>query len=134
MKKIITLVAISVLIFSCSKEVTTPNGGVFRGVFEMTGLNGGGFETGSCTIALFEESKRFSMSTDTTSNVPYSCYGSYAITDGTKMTFTSEQVAPLNGDQNIILDSIYTYVFDDVNFKLTKVVDTIKYDFRFLRY
>jgi len=134
MKKIITLIAISIVIFSCKKAVTTPTSGIFRGVFEMTGLNGGGFEEGSCTIALFEETKSFGMSTDTTSSVPYGCSGTYVITDGTKMTFSSETQAPLNGNQHIILDSIYSYTFDDTSFELSKVIDTIKYEFRFLRY
>ena len=134
MKKLITLIAISITIFSCNKAITTPTSGIFRGVFEMTGLNGGGFETGSCTIAMDENKKSFSFNADTTSTVPYECGGTYVITDGTKMTFSSTHLAPSNGDQNIILDSVYTYTFDDNAFDLSKVVDTIKYDFRFLRY
>ncbi len=134
MKKIITIIAISVAIFSCKKEITTPNSGTYRGVFEMAGLNGSGYETGLCTIAMSEESRSFVLSVDTAATAPYFCAGNYKITSGTTMTFSSEHLAPINGDQNIILDSIYNYTFDNLSFTLTKVVNTIQYDYRFVRY
>ncbi len=60
--------------------------------------------------------------------------GSQRIQDGTKMKFNSTQLAPMDGDQNIILDSTFNYVFDDVRFELTRTIDTIKYDYEFIRY
>ena len=134
MKKYIILFAISVLILSCSKEITTPNSGIFRGTFEMTGLNGGGFETGQCTIALYEDSQSYVLSADTTTSLPYNCSGKYIITNATSMTFITKTIPVLNSDPHIILDSNYTYLFDDTKFELSKVIDTIKYEFNFFRY
>jgi len=134
MKKIILIVTISLSILSCKKNITTPNSGIFRGVFEMTGLNGGGFETGNCSLAMYEEVGRYAINVDTSETVPYASGGTYIINDATKITFSSNTIPPLNSNPHIFLDSIYTYSFDDNVFELTKVIDTIKYEYRFFRY
>jgi len=130
---IYTLTLIILTIVSCKKEITEPRGGIFRGTFTKTILNGGKF-TGDCTLALNEQQLSFILSVDTTSDVPYNCRGTYSVLDVTKIKFYSSYLAPNGGDQNIILDSVYTYFFDDVRFDLTKQIDTITYEFNFIRY
>lgn len=134
MKKTLLIIAIILVAISCKKAVTQPNSGIFRGTFTKTGLNGGGEFTGDCTIALDDKNSTFTLNVDSTSNVPYKCYGTYLITDGTKMKFHTSTGIPENGDQYMLLDSVYTYSFDDVRFDLSKQIDTIKYEYHFIRY
>lgn len=134
MKKVISLIALTILLISCKKEVTTPTSGIFRGRFEMTGFNGGGFETGACTIALNDKTRSFSLSVDDAENVPYPSSGTYVISNALEMIFASKQTPAPNTNPHILLDSVYSYKFDDTSFEITKIIDTIKYDYKFLRY
>ncbi len=135
MKKIIFIASLSLIVFSaCKKEITQPRGGIFRGVFTKTGLNGGGEFTGDCSLALNDQSMTFLLEVDTSSVLPYKTSGTYAIIDATKMKFSSNYLAPDNGDQQMILDSVYNYTFDDTRFDIIKQIDTIKYEYNFIRY
>lgn len=100
----------------------------------MTGSNGGGIETGDCTIALNDVQESYVLSVDTSAQYPYNCSGSFFIVDDTKMKFSSNYLAPDGGDQNIILDSVYSYVFDDTRFEAIRQIDTILYEYKFIRY
>ncbi len=135
MKKIlITIIIIFTGIISCKKPVTQPKSGIFRGTFSKIGLNGGGEFTGDCTIALDDKKSTYALNVDSTSTVPYQCYGTYIIVDGTKMKFHASSGLPTGGDQYLLLDSVYTYSFDDTRFDLSKQIDTIKYEYHFIRY
>ncbi len=134
MKKTLLIIAIILVAISCKKTVTKPNSGIFRGTFTKTGLNGGGEFTGDCTIALDDKNNTYVLGVDSTSNVPYGCYGSYLIVDGVKIKFHSSIGVPTGGDPYMLLDSVYTYSFDDVRFDLSKQIDTIKYEYHFIRY
>ncbi len=135
MKKVLYTIVLGLTVIACKKTVTQPRSGIFRGVFEMTGVNGGGFETGDCTVALNDQTGKFVLSVDTTSVVPYATYGNYTINDGTKMNFIASSVdTSALVDQHLYLDSTYNYIFDDDVFELKKQVDTVKYEYRFVRY
>ena len=135
MKKALFIIITTFIgITSCKKTVTQPKSGIFRGTFSKIGLNGGGEFTGDCTIALDEKNNTYRLNVDSTSNVPYKCYGTYIIIDGTKMKFHSSTGLATGGDQYMLLDSVYTYSFDDTRFDLSKQIDTIKYEYHFVRY
>lgn len=134
MKKVISLIVLTILLISCKKEVTTPTSGIFRGRFEMTGFNGGGIETGACTIALNDKTRSFSLSVDDAESVAYPSSGTYTISNPIEMSFASKQMPIANTNPHILLDPIYTCKFDDTSFEITKIIDTIKYDYKFLRY
>lgn len=135
MKRIIFTLSLTLLIFSaCKKEITTPRGGIFRGTFTKTGLNGGGEFTGDCSLALDDNQMSFRLEVDSTSEVPYKSSGTYNVLDATKIKFYCNYEAPQGGDQQMILDSVYTYTFDDTRFDFSKQIDTIKYEYKFIRY
>ena len=136
MKKAISVIILLFAITSCKKEYVQPRSGIFRGVFQMTGLNGGGYETNDCTIAINDKDGHYSFSVDTTGTVPFPSTGSYVILDGTNMKFdimygrdTSSLI-----NQNLYLNDTYTYYFDDTRFELSKKVDSILYEYKFIRY
>lgn len=135
MKKQFILFTLLLLgLFSCKKAITEPRGGIFRGTFTKTGLNGGGEFTGDVSLALNDNQMSFVLGVDTTSEVPYQCNGTYSLVDVTKIKFYCSYEAPLGGDQNMILDSVYTYTFDDTRFEFSKLIDTIKYEYNLIRY
>jgi len=135
MKKTLFLLTIILLgFFSCKKAITEPRGGIFRGTFTKTGLNGGGEFTGDVSLALNDNQMSFVLGVDTTSEVPYQCSGTYSLIDATKINFYSSHIAPIGGDQNMILDSVYNYTFDDTRFEFSKLIDTIKYEYNLIRY
>ena len=116
MKKIFYTFALVFVFMACKKTITQPRSGIFRGVFEMTGTNGGGFESGDCTIALNDVSNTFSLSVDTTASYPFACGGTYNMIDGVKMEFSrSGGVDTSEFDvRHMYLDTVYNYVFDDI--------------------
>lgn len=134
MKKSIWAVMLLIGVLSCKKEYTQPRSGIFRGTFEKSVTTSNSFETGDCTLALNDKNESFSLNVDTISTVPYACGGSYAIIDATKISFSSSHLAPEFGDQYIILDSTFTYSFDDTRFDLTRKIDTVVYEYKFIRY
>lgn len=136
MKKAISVIILFTVIAGCNKEYVEPRSGIFRGVFEMTVLNGEGFETGGCTISLNDQSNQFLFNSDTTSDFPYSCSGLYSLIDATHIRFDKQYgIDPsLVADNHLYLDTIYTYKFDDTRFEITKEVNTILYEYKFIRY
>ena len=135
MKKGLILIALTLIVWACKKEITTPNGGIFRGKFEMMGLNGGGFETGNCTLAIYEKEMIFALSVDTSATFPLNTSGKFQIIDATQMNFEAKQTLPFGyTNPHVFLDSVYTYTFDDNFFELIKVIDTIEYKYQFIRY
>jgi hypothetical protein len=135
MKKILFIFVLLLIgITSCKKAITEPRGGIFRGTFTKTGLNGGGEFTGDVSLALNDNQMSFVLAVDSTSEVPYPCGGTYSIIDATKIKFYCSYEAPLGGDQNMILDSVYNYTFDDTRFEFNKLIDTIKYEYNLIRY
>jgi hypothetical protein len=120
---------------SCKKPITQPNGGIYRGVFIETGLNGGLEFNGDCTLALNEAQNTYVLAVDSTSSVPYPCSGTYRIIDDSKIQFfTNANTQDSTIDANLFLDSIYIYSFNNTNFDLSKTVDTIKYEYKLVRY
>ena len=136
MKKIFFVFLLGLSVTACKKAVTQPKSGIFRGVFEMTGLNGGGFETGDCTMSLNDVSNAFALSVDTSSVFPIESSGFYNTIDATKMRFFENGgVGDLHFHiRHLYLDTIYNYTFDDNIFELKKQVDTVLYEYRFVRY
>lgn len=136
MKKVVWIVVLFVGVISCKKEYVQPRSGIFRGVFEMTGLNGGGFETNDCTISINDNNNSYSFNADTTGSVPYPSGGSYLILDGTNMKFSVETAYDASSavNQDLYLNDTYTYYFDDTRLELSKKVDTILYEYKFIRY
>jgi hypothetical protein len=136
MKKKLCIMVLGLIVLACKKTVTQPKSGIFRGVFEMTGTNGGGYETGDCTISLNDVTSVFALSVDTTATYPLASSGIYNIIDATKMSFSQNSgVDPMEFDiRHLYLDTTYNYNFDDNVFELKKQVDTILYEYRFVRY
>ena len=124
MKKVFCIIVLVVIAIACKKTVTQPKSGVFRGVFEMTGVNGGGYETGDCSIALNDVTGSYSLSVDTTSQYPYASGGTYVVIDATKMSFDVTTTVDTSSslDQHLYLDTTYNYTFDDNVFELKKQV------------
>ena len=136
MKKIFCIIGLGLAILACEKTVTQPKSGIFRGVFEMTGTNGGGFETGDCSISLNDVTGSYSLSVDTTSAYPLGSGGTYLVVDATKMSFIATTPRDTSAliNQHLYLDTTYNYTFDDNIFELKKQVDTVLYEYRFVRY
>lgn len=134
MKNIFILGLLGLVFVSCKKTYSEPRAGIFRGSYEILGLNGGGFLSGDCTIALDDVQGKYSFNTDTTGSLYFPSSGFYTLVDGTKMNFIQKTLKTPTVDPYVYLDSTFNYVFDDTRFELTRTIDTIKYDYKFIRY
>jgi hypothetical protein len=134
MKKYFVFGLLAIAFLSCKKTYNEPRAGIFRGSYEVLGLNGGGFLSGDCTIALDDVQGKYSFNTDTTGSLYFPSSGFYNLVDGTKMDFIQKSLQNPSIDRNLYLDSTFNYIFDDTRFELTRTIDTIKYDYKFIRY
>lgn len=134
MKNIFILGLLGLVFVSCKKTYSEPRAGIFRGSYEILGLNGGGILSGDCTIALNDVSQSYSFNTDTTGSLYFPSNGVYTIIDGTKIDFIQNTAKNIYLNPNIYVDSTFNYLFDDTRFELTRTIDTIKYDYKFIRY
>jgi hypothetical protein len=134
MKKI-ALIAAVIFAFStsCKKPVTEPNAGIYRGTFFQIYDNGDTNGQGITYIALSKESGTFSLSGDTATGAPYTCYGDYSIDSPTHMTFINEAVVEVGYQPYYLLDTTYEYTFDDHAFTLRLQVDTTRYEYNLIR-
>ena len=117
---------------SCKKEVTTPNNGIYRGVFmeiDSSGL-GDTLADGVLHMALFESNQTFAVKGDTNTMAPASHNGSYVIDAAGLMIFDTPGTPNPQYDPDHYLDTAYTYTFDDVNFtlQLVKAGKLYRYD------
>jgi hypothetical protein len=135
MQKSITIMGSIVLILlaGCKKPVTEPNSGIYRGTFFQILDNGDTISQGIAYLALSKGEQSFTLSGDTTTGAPLSCYGDYVINNATQMTFTNEAVVDFGYQPHIVLDTLYSYTFDNRNFKLELEVDTKHFEYNLVR-
>ncbi|MBK9592510.1 MAG: hypothetical protein IPO32_13790 [Crocinitomicaceae bacterium] len=73
------------------------------------------------------------MSGDTNTGAPYPCAGTYIINNSTQITFTNTTSFDVGFQPHYLLDTTYTYTFDNKNFTLDFVDDTTRYEYNLLR-
>lgn len=124
-----------VLAVSCKKPVTQPNSGIYRGTFCEIYDNGDTNGQGIAVIALTADgsSGSFNMNGDTATGAPYPCYGSYVVNNGTQMTFNNDGNFETGYHPNYVLDTVYTYTFDNYNFKFNLKIDTTLFEYKLIR-
>ena len=134
MKIVILIIGTTLFVVSaCKKPVTEPNSGIYRGTFFEIFDNGDTGGQGVAYIAISKGDNGFSLSGDTATGAPLSCYGSYIINNTTQMTFNNTSNVDFGYHPYNILDTTYNYVFDDHNFHLDLILDTTRYEYRLIR-
>ena len=138
MKKTTLILGFAVLaISSCKKAILEPNSGIYHGVFIQVLDNGDTNAQGIVNLALTSNGGggTFSMNGDTASGAPYPCAGNYVIDNSAKMTFTNTAVVDTieYSQPHYILDTTYSYVFDDHNFVLQLMAGTTRYQYNLIR-
>lgn len=134
MKSVVIFLSLSLLVIAgCKKPITEPNSGIYRGTFFEIFDNGDTGGQGIAYIALSKGDGGFSLSGDTATGAPLSCYGTYVINNSTQMTFTNNAIVDYGYHPYNILDTVYYYTFNDHNFNLTLEVDTMRYEYNLIR-
>lgn len=131
MKKYLLFPFALLVLMACKKPITEPNSGIYRGPFFQIYDNG---DTNAQGIAVLALSKgdiggTFTMTGDTNTGAPYSCYGNYIIDNSTKMTFYNSASVDVGYQPYYLLDTSFIYTFNDVNFTLNLVIDTTEYQY-----
>lgn len=129
------IVVVGLVLVGCKKPITEPNSGIYRGTFLQIYDDTDTNAQGVAVIALSKDGfgGTFSMSGDTATGAPYSCYGDYSIDNSTKMTFTNNAVVQVGYQPHYLLDTTYSYTFDDHNFRLDLEIDTVQYQYILVR-
>ncbi len=136
MKKTIFFCSLLALVLTgCKKPVTEPNSGIYRGTFFQIFDNGDTNAQGIANLALSKDGfgGYFTMSGDTLTGAPISCSGSYVIDNSTQMTFSNTAIIETGYQPHYILDTTYSYTFDDYNFTLEMIQDTTRYEYTLIR-
>lgn len=136
MKKLTLFVLfVALVFFSCKKPSTTPNSGIYSGTFTAR-VNGVPEATGNVTLALFENGSSYALSGDTTTGTPLSHGGTWSIQSGSIIYFTWDKGAVYANatDSTYLLDSAFTYTFNDVNFSVSQIVDSAEYTYELTRF
>lgn len=132
-RKLPLLVGIVLMSLSCKKEVTTPNNGIYRGVFREIATNGDTLASGVTYLALNESNLVFTMSGDSVSNAPATHGGTYLIDNPSTMQFSNFSLIDTVYDIDHYLDTTYNYKFDDNNFKLWQIRYGKTYEYNLVR-
>ena len=131
--KSLIVVAIPLIFVSCKKPITEPNSGIYRGTFYEIFDNGDTAGQGVANLALNDEKNWFQLSGDTATGAPLSCNGNYAILSSTLIDFEDISNVDFGYHPFNILDTTFTYVFDNKNFTMTLKVDTALYEYKLVR-
>lgn len=135
MKKTLFLSSVIILmLFSCKKEITIPNNGIYRGVFNQIHNGTDTVTSGVAVIALFESNSVYNLVGDSLTHAPATHGGGYLVVDSDKIDFSSNPVSGGVYNFNHYLDTIYSYFFDDVNFNFWLERDTILYEYKLVRF
>jgi hypothetical protein len=124
---------ILIALTACKKPITEPNSGLYRGTFFQIYENGDTNGQGIAYLSLNDGNNAFQMSGDTNTGAPYPCYGTYSINNSTQMTFVNNSDFEVGFQPHYLLDTTYTYTFDNKNFTLEFVDDTTRYEYNLLR-
>lgn len=118
----------------CKKPTTEPNSGLYRGSFFQIYDNGDTNGQGIAYISLNDANNSFQMSGDTNTGAPYPCYGTYSIDNSTQITFYNAATSFDVGYQpHYLLDTTYTYTFNNKDFTLDFDDDTARYEYNLMR-
>ena len=131
-KKILTLLVLCAILIACKKEVTIPNGGIYRGTFREYSESGDTLASGLCHIAMFEHNNSFVMVGDSVSGSPADHSGTYIVDNASNMQFSS---SPSSGQFDIdhFLDTVYNYTFDDIFFNFWQTRAGKLYEYKLKR-
>lgn len=133
-KKLLFIFIIFALAVSCKKEVTIPNGGIYRGVFrEIDQVSGDTLADGVIYLALFESSQSYTLSGDTTTSAPATHNGTYLVDNASTMQFSTTSQYSSQYDIDHYLDTVFNYTFDDINFEFWQVWDGKRYEYIMVR-
>lgn len=122
-------------IASCKKQNTVPTDGIYRGVFSRIYGTADTSGTGIAFLSFSQTYSTYIIKGDTSSGVPINCSGKYTLIGTNQIEFRN--TAALSGtidDPLFVLDTIYTYVFQDSTFLLTLALDDVKYEYNLRRY
>lgn len=135
MKKLIVLIALLASAVSCKKPITEPNSGIYKGTFFQIFNDNDTNAQGIATLALTKDGfgGTFTMTGDTNSGAPYSCYGDFSVDNGTKITYSNKASVDVGYQPHYLLDTTYTYTFDNTNFLMKLVIDTTEYQYNLVR-
>ena len=135
MKKTLFFSSVIILmVLGCKKEITIPNNGIYRGVFNQIHHGTDTVTSGVAVIAWFENSPSYSMAGDSLTFAPASHGGEFLVVDSDKIDFSSNPISGGTYDYYHYLDTIYNYTFDDVNFNFwMERNDTILYEYKLVR-
>lgn len=132
-KRLLIIFTFSLVLLACKKDDTIPNNGIYRGVFRVFASSGDTLADGAFNLALFESDQHFVMEGDTSTNLPASHAGTFVVDGATTMIFTNTSGSSVLYPTDAYLDGTFNYVFDDVNFVLTRTVGTKNYEYDMVR-
>ena len=132
-KTVLIIIALSFVILACKKKDPLPNSGIYRGTFRVIASSGDTLSDGVLNLALFESDQHFVMQGDTSTNLPASHAGTFVIDGATTMIFTNTSGSSGQYPADAYLDGTFNYVFDDVNFLLTRTIGTKNYQYDMVR-
>ncbi|MEX1003601.1 MAG: hypothetical protein WDZ35_15895 [Crocinitomicaceae bacterium] len=132
MKKSIFIIFGLLLLISCKKEVTTPNNGIYRGVYKEITVDQDTLVDALVFLVLHEENQSFTVKGDSLTNFPPDHNGTYEIIDEKQMNFEYKGVYEYN--PNHYLDTTFNYTFDDVNFTLSRKESDRTFEYKMKRY
>ncbi len=121
---------------SCKKDVVLPpTAGTFKGTFARIFDEDDTIGFGNVSISLQEADLKYQCSVDTASSVPVSCAGSYFLIGTDEIVFErASNVALPEDDPYLILDTSYTYFFNDTSFNFDFTADEVRYSYRLQRF
>lgn len=130
---LLIIITLSFGLLACKKKDPIPNSGIYRGVFRVISSAGDTLGDGVLNLALFDSDQHFVMEGDTSTNIPASHAGTFVVDGATTMIFTNTSTVSTQYPTEAYLDGSFNYVFDDVNFLLTRTVGTTNYEYDMVR-
>ena len=103
---------------------------MYRGVFNRIHHESDTVASAVVFLSLSEQSNSFVLSPDTIQHIPYACSGQYFVSGTDKITFVNK--AFINDtlyDPLYVLDTTYTFTYDEVDCRCKVKVDTVTYDY-----
>ena len=134
MKKLLLLFMLGILVIACKKEVLVPNSGIYRGTFTKYDSAGDTIVNAVTWMSMDDNQLTFTMTTDSLVFAPAQHYGTYAVENASAITFKNSSDVGPPYQPDYYLDTIYTYSFDDKNFKFWQTIGDYFYEYDLVRW
>ncbi len=135
-KKKGSLILILFTLFACEKDPNPKHfTGIYRGIFTRVVNSTDTTGSGVVFLAITTESMSFQLAGDTLSLTPASSGGTYSLPNEGEILFENTAIigVPVY-DRFYVLDTLYTYEFDDPMLNIRLTFDTLQYHYNLLRY